>query len=164
MNQHQAFGKAGEDLAVRYLKKKGYKVLEQNYTCPVGEIDIIARDKKTIVFVEVKTRRSMSYGSARLAITPHKQRKISMTALYYLKCQSADGSRCQIRCGDGSIHRGYAGNRSHSKCIRSGVPIKKQRHGMALFFSYNKIVKRFYYCLFSISSSWSCIFSAFFLT
>ena len=85
MNQRQAFGKAGEDLAVRYLKKKGYKVLERNYTCPVGEIDIVARDKKTIVFVEVKTRRSMSYGSARLAITPHKRRKISMTALYYLK-------------------------------------------------------------------------------
>ena len=73
-------------MAVRYLKRKGYKVLERNYTCPVGEIDIVARDKKTIVFVEVKTRRSMSYGSARLAITPHKQRKISMTALYYLKC------------------------------------------------------------------------------
>ena len=85
MNQRQAFGKAGEEMAVRYLKKKGYKILEQNYTCPVGEIDIIARDKKTIVFVEVKTRRSMSYGSARFAITPHKQRKISMAALYYLK-------------------------------------------------------------------------------
>jgi len=85
MNQRQAFGKAGEQLAVRYLKKKGYKILEQNYTCPVGEIDIIGRHKKAIVFVEVKTRQSMSYGSARLAITPHKQRKISMTALYYLK-------------------------------------------------------------------------------
>jgi putative endonuclease len=86
MNQRQAFGKAGEDLAVRYLRKKGYKVLERNYTCPLGEIDIVARDKKTIVFVEVKTRRSISYGNARFAITPHKQRKISMTALYYLKC------------------------------------------------------------------------------
>lgn len=85
MNQPQAFGKAGEVLALRYLKKKGYKILERNYTCPLGEIDIVARDKKTIVFVEVKTRRSMSYGSARFAITPHKQRKISMTALYYLK-------------------------------------------------------------------------------
>ncbi len=85
MNQRQAFGKAGEDLAVRYLKKKGYKVIQQNYTCPLGEIDIIARQKKTIVFVEVKTRRSLSFGSAKLAITPHKQRKISMTALYYLK-------------------------------------------------------------------------------
>jgi putative endonuclease len=85
MNQRQAFGKSGEDLAVRYLKKKGYKVIQQNYTCPVGEIDIIARQKKTIVFVEVKTRRTLSFGSARHAITAHKQRKISMTALYYLK-------------------------------------------------------------------------------
>ena len=85
MNRLQAFGKAGEALALRYIKKKGYKVLEQNYICPVGEIDIVAKDKKTIVFIEVKTRRSMSYGSARFAITPHKQRKISMTALYYLK-------------------------------------------------------------------------------
>ena len=98
MNQRQEFGKAGEDLAVRYLRKKGYKILERNYTCPVGEIDIVARDKKTIAFVEVKTRRSMSYGSARLAITPHKQRKISMTALYYLKFnhQMGQGARFDV--------------------------------------------------------------------
>jgi putative endonuclease len=98
MNQRREFGKAGEDLAVRYLRKKGYKILERNYTCPVGEIDIVARDKKTIVFVEVKTRRSMSYGSARLAITPHKQRKISMTALYYLKFnhQMGQGARFDV--------------------------------------------------------------------
>ena len=83
--QRRQIGKSGEEAAVRYLKKRGYKVLEQNFSCPVGEIDIIVRDKKTIVFVEVKTRRSVSYGSARLAITPHKQRKISMAALYYLK-------------------------------------------------------------------------------
>ncbi len=83
--QRQRIGKSGEKLVVRYLKKKGYKVLEQNYTCPVGEIDIIVLDKKTIAFVEVKTRRSLSYGSARLSITHHKQKKISMAALYYLK-------------------------------------------------------------------------------
>ena len=82
---YQKIGRSGEEAAVRYLKKKGYKILLQNYTCPVGEIDIVARDKKTIVFVEVKTRRSMSYGSARMAITPQKKRKISMAALYYLK-------------------------------------------------------------------------------
>ncbi len=98
MNQRQAFGKAGEQLAVRYLKKKGYKILAQNYTCPVGEIDIIGRHKKTIVFVEVKTRKSMSYGSARLAITAHKRRKISMTALYYLKSshQMDQGARFDV--------------------------------------------------------------------
>ncbi len=83
--QRQQIGKAGEKVVVRYLRKKGFKILERNFTCPVGEIDIIIRDKKTIVFVEVKTRRSLSFGSARLAITRQKQRKISMVALYYLK-------------------------------------------------------------------------------
>lgn len=83
--QRQQIGKAGEKTAVRYLKKKGFKILEQNFTCPVGEIDIIVKDKKRLVFVEVKSRRSLSYGSARLAITAKKQRKISMAALYYLK-------------------------------------------------------------------------------
>ena len=51
----------------------------------MGEIDIIAKDGKTIVFVEVKSRRSIRYGSPKWAITPKKQRKISMVALYYLK-------------------------------------------------------------------------------
>ena len=83
--QRQQIGKSGEKVVARYLKKKGYKVLQQNFTCPVGEIDIIGLDKKTIVFVEVKTRRSLSYGSARMAITSYKQKKISMAALYYLK-------------------------------------------------------------------------------
>jgi len=83
--QRQQTGKAGEKTAVRYLKKKGFKILEQNFTCSLGEIDIIAKDRKNTVFVEVKSRRSLSYGSARMAITAKKQRKISMTALYYLK-------------------------------------------------------------------------------
>ena len=83
--QRQQIGKVGEKAAVRHLKKKGFEILEQNFTSPVGEIDIIVKDKKTIVFVEVKTRRTLSYGSVRMAITPKKQRKISMAALYYLK-------------------------------------------------------------------------------
>ncbi len=83
--QRQQIGQAGEKAVVSYLKKKAYKILEQNFKCPVGEIDIIAKEKKTIVFVEVKTRRSLSFGSARMAITQKKQRKISMAALYYLK-------------------------------------------------------------------------------
>ena len=83
--QRQQIGKAGEKTVVHYLKKNGFKILERNFTCPVGEIDVIAKDKNNIVFVEVKTRRSLSYGSARLAITYRKKKKISMAALYYLK-------------------------------------------------------------------------------
>jgi putative endonuclease len=84
-NKHQKFGEKSENLAVWYLKQNGYKIIEQNYRNRMGEIDIIARDKKTIVFVEVKSRRSIRYGSPKLAVTPKKQRTISMVALYYLK-------------------------------------------------------------------------------
>jgi len=84
-NKSQKFGERGENLAVWYLKQNGYKIIEQNYRSRIGEIDIIAKDGKTIVFVEVKSRRSIRYGSPKWAITPKKQRKISMVALYYLK-------------------------------------------------------------------------------
>ncbi|MFO7839971.1 MAG: YraN family protein [Desulfosalsimonadaceae bacterium] len=81
----QRLGQTGESLALKYLLKRGYKLLESNYRNRIGEIDIIARDGDTLVFVEVKTRRSERYGSPRLAVTPHKQKKISRTALAYLK-------------------------------------------------------------------------------
>ena len=81
----QEIGKKGESVAVRYLKKQGYKIIQQNYRSKAGEIDIIARERKTLVFVEVKTRRSTSYGSPKWAVTPKKQKAISMAALYYLK-------------------------------------------------------------------------------
>ena len=84
-SRQQKFGEKGETLVARYLKKNGYKILEKNYRTKLGEIDIIARENKTIVFVEVKSRRSTRYGSPKLAVTPQKQRKISMVALYYLK-------------------------------------------------------------------------------
>jgi putative endonuclease len=85
LNKRQQFGKESESLAVRYLKKNGYKILEQNYRNKLGEIDIIAKEKGTLVFVEVKARRTHLFGNPKWAVTPKKQRKISMVALYYLK-------------------------------------------------------------------------------
>jgi len=84
-DRKQKIGKMGESIAVRYLKKQGYRIVEQNYRSKVGEIDIIAREKQSLVFVEVKTRSSGSFGSPKWAITPKKQKAISMAALYYLK-------------------------------------------------------------------------------
>ena len=84
-DRRQQFGSNSESLATWYLKKSGYKILEQNYRTPLGEIDIIAKEKKTIVFVEVKSRRSNRYGNPKWAVTTRKQRKISMVALQYLK-------------------------------------------------------------------------------
>jgi len=85
LSKRQQFGKESESLAVKHLKKNGYKILEQNYRNKIGEIDIIAKEKGTLVFVEVKAGRTHFFGNPKWAVTPKKQRKISMVALYYLK-------------------------------------------------------------------------------
>ena len=83
--RQQKSGEKGEAIAVRQLKKNGYKIIETNYRIQLGEIDVIAKDKDTIVFVEVKARRSVHFGSPKGAVTTKKQKKISTVALYYLK-------------------------------------------------------------------------------
>lgn len=78
-------GKSGEETAVTLLKANGYKILSRNYKTKIGEIDIVARDKDTISFVEVKTRHSDRFGLPQEAISHLKQRQISKAALIYLK-------------------------------------------------------------------------------
>lgn len=78
-------GDKGEILAQNYLKKKKYRILERNYHSNTGEIDIIAQDKKQIVFVEVKTRESNMFGNPSEAVDERKQFKIRMVAEAYLK-------------------------------------------------------------------------------
>ena len=95
-DKRQKFGKDSESMAVRYLKKSGYKILEQNYRNQLGEIDIIARDKKTLAFVEVKSTRTDSFGNPKWAVTPKKQRKISMVALFYLKATKQNNAKARF--------------------------------------------------------------------
>jgi putative endonuclease len=78
-------GEIGEGLAVKFLKKKGYKIIKQNYRTRIGEIDIIAREGDTLVFIEVKTRESIAYGRPFEAVDYFKKRKIANVALLYLK-------------------------------------------------------------------------------
>lgn len=85
LNRQQQFGKSGENTAAEFLKKRRYKILETNYRTRQGEIDIIAKDRDTITFIEVKTRTSLHFGNPKEAVTVHKQRRISMAALQYLK-------------------------------------------------------------------------------
>ena len=85
MPDRKTYGHQGENLAVKHLKKRGYTILEQNYRTRLGEIDIVAQERGTLVFVEVKARRSDHFGSPKWAITPKKKKKISMVALHYLK-------------------------------------------------------------------------------
>lgn len=82
-----ALGKAGEDLAEKYLCSKNYQILKRNFRSKLGEIDIIARDGKTLVFCEVKTRLSTRYGQPFEAVTPRKQATIRAVAEIYLALQ-----------------------------------------------------------------------------
>ena len=81
---NKILGDAGEQAAADYLKKKKYKILERNYKNKYGEIDIIARSKADIVFVEVKTRKSGKYGRPYEAVNYYKQRRITGAAKAYL--------------------------------------------------------------------------------
>ena len=77
-------GAMGEILAARFLREKGYGILSSNFRCRFGEIDIIASDKRYLVFVEVKTRREDSRYLPREAVTVTKQRKLLQTAAMYM--------------------------------------------------------------------------------
>ncbi len=79
-----SLGQKGEELAISRLKSLNYKILEKNFKCPLGEIDIIARDSNVLVFVEVKTRASRDFGGPAAAVDARKQRQLSRVALTYL--------------------------------------------------------------------------------
>ena len=81
---NQELGKLGENIISNYIQKLGYKILERNFECSQGEIDIIAKDKKELVFIEVKTRTDMSYGEAREAVTEIKKRHLINSIKYYI--------------------------------------------------------------------------------
>ena len=78
-------GEKGEKLACKFLERAGYKIISRNFKTSIGEIDIIAVDKKTLVFIEVKTRESLQYGRPFESVTPFKRKKIAHVALLYLK-------------------------------------------------------------------------------
>jgi len=81
---YHAVGKTGEEIAIQFLLQQGYQVLERNYRCRFGEIDLIARDGSTLAFIEVKTRRSQKFGPAAAAVTLEKQRHLVKASQIYL--------------------------------------------------------------------------------
>lgn len=85
MAEHNEKGKAGEALAVSHLQRKGYDIIEQNWRFEKAEVDIIAKHKNTLVFVEVKARKSEDFGEPELAVTRKKQRLICKAANAYVQ-------------------------------------------------------------------------------
>lgn len=88
--------KTGESFAAAHLKARGYEILAQNYRSGRGEIDLVAQDGDCIVFVEVKTRRSLKFGTPQAAVTTQKQRQISKIALRYLQAHNQFDAPCRF--------------------------------------------------------------------
>ena len=91
-------GKQAEDHAARFLVKRGLSVLARNFRCRGGEIDLVCRDGKAIVFIEVRLRRNPGFGGAGASITPTKQRRIILAAQHYLAAHARADSDCRFDC------------------------------------------------------------------
>lgn len=91
-----SLGKWGETVAASYLKRNGYEILEQNFSCRLGELDLIAQKEKVICFVEVKTRRNINFGQPCEAVTKKKQNHIHKTIQYYLMKKNSVNSDLRI--------------------------------------------------------------------
>jgi putative endonuclease len=84
-----ALGQWGEETAARYLIGKGYQILDRNWHCAAGELDLVAQDGDTWVFVEVKARRQRAFGLPEESVTPAKRRKLQRAAWAYLETRQA---------------------------------------------------------------------------
>jgi putative endonuclease len=89
-------GDGAEARAAAYLEDAGLAILERNYRCRFGEIDLVARAGETLVFVEVRARASDAFGGAAASITAAKRRKLLAAARYYLRCHGARDAACRF--------------------------------------------------------------------
>lgn len=96
MSQSKEVARIGERLAAQYLEERGYQILEHNYRLRTGEIDLIAKEGERIVFVEVKTRRTLKFGVPQAAVTLTKQKQISKLALSYLQTHDMLNVPCRF--------------------------------------------------------------------
>jgi putative endonuclease len=95
-NSRRGTGNRGEEMAVRYLEKAGYTILQRNFIFQHGEIDIIARDGNDLVFVEVKLRRGSNFGTPEDSVTDRKQQLLRRTAEGYLAVHQIDNVSCRF--------------------------------------------------------------------
>lgn len=84
MNEKKILGNLGEDIACKFILDKGYEIIDRNFYCKQGEIDIIAKDKEFFVFIEVKTRKNKNYGRPIDAITFYKKKHFINSIEYYM--------------------------------------------------------------------------------
>ena len=83
-HRRSRLGQVGEELAARFLGEQGYEIVERNFRCPAGEIDIVAKEGECLIFVEVRTRRGRALGTPEESVNPRKQRKLIELGQTYL--------------------------------------------------------------------------------
>ena len=91
-------GQQAEDLAARFLARRGLSILARNYRCRGGEIDLICHDGRSLVFVEVRLRRNLRFGGAAASITAAKRRRIVLAAQHYLNAKTDGSCDCRFDC------------------------------------------------------------------
>ena len=94
----KVIGDRAEESAARFLEQRGFAVLTRNFRCRGGEIDLVCRDGRTLVFVEVRLRRNATYGGAGASITVAKQRRIILAAQHYLAANAKANDDCRFDC------------------------------------------------------------------
>lgn len=95
-HSRKKLGTWGENLIAKHLKSNGYTVVEKNYSCRFGEIDLIARKDGQYAFIEVKTRRSFMFGEPQEAVDPRKQKRLIRTAHYFLRSVGEEDASFRI--------------------------------------------------------------------
>jgi putative endonuclease len=112
-------GSLGEKIASQFLKKRGYRIIEANYRCPEGEVDLVAEHKDCLVFVEVRTKRSLAFGTPEESITAAKKERLKNIAAYYQ--QTHDGLPQQCRIDVVAIELDRRGRPSRVELIENAV-------------------------------------------
>lgn len=122
MAQHNEFGAQGEDIAIDYLRLKGYVILDRNWRSGHREIDIVARKDDTIVFVEVKARANAFYGRPEDAVTRQKMHRLVLAADAYIRYYAIDAEvRFDVVSITGSVTKPYI--RHYEGAFRAGIGI-----------------------------------------
>ena len=112
-------GRLGEDLALKKLKELGYRCIARNYRCALGEMDLIARDGETLVFVEIKTRRDRSLAYAKEAVDERKKRQLSKVALAYMKAEDC----CDVKSRFDVVAISLHGNTKQIEVIQNAFDL-----------------------------------------
>ncbi len=107
MYANAEIGKFGENVATKYLQRKGYKILERNFSCKQGEIDIIAKDFSQLVFIEVKTRTSQEFGRPAEAVNKVKKKHLEKAVKYYLYKNKQENKFIRLDVIEVNLKNGY---------------------------------------------------------